>query len=112
MMQLIGNSQIQRAEARRNAAGLPEYRSSANSTSVITPARRQSLAEEKHGEHAAATKFHQSQFPAIPLRATMPVTAKGYRRQRVATMDVPPATRECCAHEKNSLMSSTRRAPL
>ena len=34
-----------------------------------------------------ATKFHQSQFPAMPLRATKPVTTSGVR------IEVEPATK-------------------
>ena len=36
------------------------------------------------------TMFHQSQLPATPLDATMPVTASGVSAAKVvATMDVP-----------------------
>src|SRR5262249_42727064 len=37
-----------------------------------------------------ATKFHHSQLPAMPLRATIPVTASGVSAAKVvATIDVP-----------------------
>ncbi len=37
-----------------------------------------------------ATKFHQSQLPALPFRATIPVTASGVSAAKVvATMEVP-----------------------
>ena len=37
-----------------------------------------------------ATKHHHSQLPAIPLRATIPVTASGVSAANVvATIDVP-----------------------
>jgi len=36
------------------------------------------------------TKFHHSQLPAMPLRATSPVTARGVSEAKlVATIDVP-----------------------
>ena len=37
-----------------------------------------------------ATMFHQSQLPAMPLRATSPVTTRGVSAAKVvATIDVP-----------------------
>ena len=44
MMQLIGMPRYSARKPRRKAAGFPAYRISANSTSVITPARRHSRA--------------------------------------------------------------------
>ena len=52
-----------------------------------------------------ATKFHQSQLPAMPPRATMPVTARGVSAAKVvATMEVPASHQGMLRPErKNSL---------
>ena len=67
----------------------PVYLSSANSTSVTMPARRQSLAKKKTVSMLPNPAFRQSQFPATPLAATRPVTASGVSAANVvATIDV------------------------
>lgn len=74
----------------RTAAGLPEYRNSTNSTSVIIPARRQSLAKKNTVNIPPISIFHQSQLPAIPFSPTNSVTARGVSAAKVvATIDNP-----------------------
>ena len=53
-----------------------------------------------------ATEFHHSQFPAMPLRATIPVTARGVSAANVvATMEVPASHHGALRPErKNSLV--------
>ena len=54
------------------------------------PARRQRRAKKKTVSIVPSAAFHQIQLPAMPLRATMPVTASGVSAANVvATMDVP-----------------------
>ncbi len=54
------------------------------------PARRHSRAKKKTVSTLPQTKFHQSQLPAMPLRATSSVTARGVSAAKVvATIDVP-----------------------
>ncbi len=54
------------------------------------PARRHSRAKKKTVSTPPKTKFHQSQFPAIPFRATSSVTASGVSAAKVvATIEVP-----------------------
>src|SRR5258708_5757271 len=91
---------------RRKAAGLPEYRSSASSMSVVTPERRQSREKRKTVSMPLATMFHQSQLPAMPLRATNPVTTSGVSAAKVvATMEVPASHQGTLRPErKNSLI--------
>src|SRR6185503_17990894 len=90
IMQLIGSPRYNARKPRRKAAGLPEYRSSANSISVMTPARRHKRAYKKTVSIPLITKFHQSQLPAIPFLATKPVTASGVSAANVvATIEVP-----------------------
>ncbi len=52
------------------------------------------------------TMLHQSQFPAMPLRATIPVTASGVSAaNEVATIDVPASHQGAFRPErKNSLV--------
>ena len=59
-----------------------------------------------------ATKFHQSQFPAMPLRATKPVTTSGVSAAKVvATMEVPASHQGTLRPDrKNSLMFLPARA--
>ena len=53
-----------------------------------------------------ATMFHQSQLPAMPLRATRPVTTSGVSAAKVvATMDVPASHQGTLRPErKNSVV--------
>src|SRR4051812_32824157 len=90
---------------RKNAAGFPEYRISENSMSVITPDLRQRRAYRKTVNMPLATKFHQSQLPAMPLVATNPVTTSGVSAANVvATIDVPASHHGTFRPErKNSL---------
>src|SRR6185312_13832920 len=75
---------------RNTAAGFPPYRSSANSRSVSTPARRQSRAKKKTVRMPEIAPFHHSQLPATPYLATSPATTRGVSAEKVvATMDVP-----------------------
>src|ERR1041384_7279967 len=75
---------------RRNDAGLPEYRISANSMSVITCARRQSRAKKNTVSMPLIARHHHSQLPATPLVGTMPVTTTGGAAAKVvATIDAP-----------------------
>ena len=61
-----------------------------NSTSVITPERRHSLAKKKTVSMPESTNAHQIQLPAIPPRAVMPVTSSGVSLANVvATMEMP-----------------------
>src|SRR5207247_1459927 len=54
------------------------------------PARRHRRAKKKTVSTPPKTKFHQSQLPAMPLRATSSVTARGVSVAKVvATMEVP-----------------------
>ena len=56
----------------------------------MTPERRQSREKKKTVSIPLATKFHQSQLPAIPRVATNPVTTSGVSAANVvATIDVP-----------------------
>jgi hypothetical protein len=73
---------------------------------VVTPERRQSRAKRKTVSMPLATMFHQSQFPAMPFRATSPVTTSGVSAANVvATMDVPASHHGTFRPErKNSLM--------
>src|SRR5271157_5818799 len=91
---------------RRNAAGFPEYRSSASSISVVTPERRHNRANRNTVSMPLATMFHHSQLPAIPLRATSPVTTSGVSAAKVvATIEVPASHHGTFRPErKNSLM--------
>src|SRR5512147_1980945 len=74
----------------RNFAGFPEYRNSANSTSVIIPALLHNLAKKNTVSRPPKAKFHQTQFPAIPFFATSSVTASGVSAAKVvATIDKP-----------------------
>src|SRR5580693_5566900 len=89
----------------RNAAGFPEYRSSASSMSVVTPDRRHNRANRNTVSIPLATIFHQSQLPAMPLRATSPVTTRGVSAANVvATMEAPASHQGTLRPErKNSL---------
>src|SRR5258707_8443131 len=85
----------QRAEVQHSAAGgAPLYRSSANSTSVITPARRQSRAKKNTVSMPLMRKFHQSQFPATPFFATSPVTTSGVSAAKVVATMLAPASHQ------------------
>jgi hypothetical protein len=58
--------------------------------SVVTPDRRHRRANRNTVSIPLATIFHHNQFPAIPLRATSPVTTSGVSAANVvATIDVP-----------------------
>src|SRR5487761_608686 len=75
---------------RRNAAGLPAYRISANCTSVISPERRHNFANRKTVIIPESKNAHQIQFPAIPCVYTSPATSSGVSAENVvATIDVP-----------------------
>src|SRR5262249_50756550 len=90
MIRLIGSARYRARKPRSAAAGFPPYRSSANSRSVSTPARRQSRAKKKTVRMPEMAPFHHSQFPATPYRATSPATTSGVSAEKVvATMDVP-----------------------
>jgi hypothetical protein len=53
-------------------------------------ARRHKRAKKKTVIMPLRRKLHQNQLPAIPCRATKPVTARGVSAAKVAaTMDVP-----------------------
>src|SRR5688500_6377953 len=74
----------------RNAAARPLYLNSISSTSVRTSARLQSCAKKKVVSIPPIRKFHQSQFPDIPLSSTNSATARGVSAANVvATMDNP-----------------------
>ena len=95
MMQLMGRPRYKARNPRRNAAAPPEYRNSANSTSVTTPARRHRRAKKNTVKIALNSPFHHTQFPAIPFAATIPVTARGVSAANVvATMLVPASHHE------------------
>jgi hypothetical protein len=57
------------------------------------------------------TRLHQSQLPAMPLRATRPVTARGVSAAKVvATIEVPASHQGALRPErKNSLVSPLAR---
>ena len=58
-------------------------------------------------------KFHQSQFPAMPLRATISVTASGVSAANVvATIDVPASHQGSSRPERknSSMLLPARRA--
>ena len=69
---------------------MPLYRTSANSTSVITFARRQSRAKKNTVSMPLISMFHHSQLPATPCADTSPVTTSGVSAANVvATIDAP-----------------------
>ncbi len=72
----------------------------------MTPDRRQSRANRNTVSIPLATEFHHSQLPAMPLRATMPVTASGVSAAKVvATIEVPASHHGTLRPDrKNSLM--------
>src|SRR5215470_9082384 len=80
---------------RRNAAGLPEYRISANCTSVSSPERRHKRAKRNTVIIPDSSDAHHSQLPAIPCVYTRPVTASGVSAEKVvATIEVPASHQE------------------
>jgi hypothetical protein len=57
---------------------------------VVTFARRQSRAKKNTVSIPLITMFHQSQLPATPCAATIPVTTSGVSAANVvATIDAP-----------------------
>ena len=74
--------------------------------SVVTPDRRHRRENRKTVSMPLATMFHQSQLPAMPLRATRPVTTSGVSAANVvATIDVPASHQGTFRPErKNSLV--------
>ena len=63
---------------------------STSSTSVTTPARRQSREKKTVAIMWDSARFHHIQLPEMPSLATMPVTARGVSAAKVvATIDVP-----------------------
>ena len=69
------------------------------------PARRHRRAKKNTVSIVPSAAFHQIQLPAMPLMATMPVTASGVSAANVvATIDVPdshhgrsrPERKNCC----------------
>src|SRR5262245_35054348 len=90
MIRLIGIARYSARNTRNVAAGLPLYRTSANSTSVITCARRQRRAKKNTVSMPLINMFHQSQLPATPCDDTNPVTTSGVSAANVvATIDAP-----------------------
>src|SRR5690606_6964057 len=86
----MNNPRYKARKPLKNLAGFPEYLNSANSTSVIIPERRQSLAKKKTVSIPPKAKFHQIQLPAIPFFETNSVTASGVSAAKVvATIDKP-----------------------
>jgi hypothetical protein len=77
-----------------------------NSTSVRTPARRQSFAKKKTVRMPDITELHHTQLPAIPCCATNPVTASGVSAPNVvATIEMPASHHGTLRPDtKNSLM--------
>ncbi len=60
-----------------------------------------------------ATKFHQTQLPAIPLLATRPVTTNGVSAAKVvATMDVPASHQGHVAAGQEELIDVLTRSGL
>jgi len=94
MMRLIGMARYSARKPRRTAARSPPYRSSANCTSVITPARRHRRAKKKTVRMPLITIFHHSQFPATPRLATSPVTASGVSAAKVVATIATPASHQ------------------
>ena len=72
----------------------PLYRISANSTSVITRARRHSRAKKNTVSIPLITMFHQSQLPATPFAATSPVTTSGVSAANVVATIAAPASHQ------------------
>src|SRR6185503_3029559 len=90
MIRLIGMARYRARKTRSVAAGLPLYRTSANSTSVITFALRHKRAKKNTVSMPLISMFHHSQFPATPCAETRPVTTSGVSAANVvATMDAP-----------------------
>src|ERR1051325_7403642 len=90
MIRLTPTPRYSARNPRRNDAGRPAYRISANSMSVITLARRQSRAKKNTVSIPLIAKHHHSQLPATPFAATMPVTTSGVSAAKVvATIDAP-----------------------
>src|ERR1043165_6081200 len=90
MIRLIGIARYSARNARSAAARVPLYRTSANSTSVITLARRHSRAKKNTVSMPLISIFHHSQFPATPCDETSPVTTSGVSAANVvATIDAP-----------------------
>src|SRR5215472_532743 len=88
--QFISSPMYTARNPRRNAAGFPEYRISANCTSVSSPDRRQSRANRKTVIIPDNRNDHHSQLPAMPCVYTRPVTSSGVSAEKVvATIDVP-----------------------
>src|ERR1700676_235329 len=102
--QFISAPRYSARNPRKNAAGLPPYRSSTNSTSVRISERRQYRAKKKTVIIPERHCDHHSQFPEIPLRATNPATNSGVSAANVvATMEVPASHQETLRPEtKNS----------
>ena len=90
MITFINKPRYNARKPLKNLAGFPEYLISANSASVIIPARRHNLAKKKTVSMPPKAKFHQIQFPEIPFLATSSVTASGVSAANVvATIDIP-----------------------
>src|SRR5260370_15429202 len=95
MRQFISRPRYTARKPRKNAAGLPVERISANCTSVISPERRHRRAKRKTVIIPDGRKLHHSQFPATPFAYTSPVTASGVSAAKVvATMEVPASHHE------------------
>src|SRR5580693_3025038 len=77
------------------------------------PDRRHRREKRKTVSIPLATMFHQSQLPAIPLRATRPVTTRGVSAAKVvATIEVPASHQGTLRPErKNSLTLPPARRP-
>nr|WP_279352605.1 hypothetical protein [Salinibacter sp.] len=96
---------------RSHAATRPLYRNSTNSTSVMTPLRRQRRAKKKTVSIPPMAAFHQSQLPAMPFWATISVTSSGVSTANVVATMLVPASHQGIARpdRKNSEVSSPAR---
>jgi hypothetical protein len=98
--QFISSPRYTARNPRRNAAGFPAYRISANATSVSSPDRRHNRANKNTVIIPDGKKLHHNQFPDIPCVNTSPVTTNGVSAANVvATIDVPANHHETCLPE-------------
>jgi hypothetical protein len=77
------------------------------------PARRHRRAKKNTVSTPPHTKFHQTQLPAMPLRATSSVTASGVSAAKVvATIEVPASHQGRLRPERknSSVLLPARRA--
>ncbi len=96
---------------RSQAATSPLYRNSTNSTSVITPLRRQRRAKKNTVSIPPMAAFHHSQLPAMPSSATISVTSSGVSTAKVVATMLVPASHQGMARpdRKNSDVSCPAR---